>query len=166
MLDLERGPSGASQVAAHDAPIKAVRWVDAYGGLLVTGSWDKTVKVSRLCQTYRCTTHESASTGTCARPRRSRACSCRNDVIAWTSGSPSWSSAARSGTSWSSTLPNLRLCTRYAARPRGVPFGLMLCADDRIATEVADTHRRVLHDRGRLRARQRGGPRRDALRRG
>jgi hypothetical protein len=39
-------------------------------------------------------------------------------------------------------------------------------ADDRIATEVADTHRRVLHDRGRLRARQRRGPRRDALRRG
>lgn len=37
----------ATQVAQHDAPIKVVGWVDAPGtGILATGSWDKTVKVS------------------------------------------------------------------------------------------------------------------------
>lgn len=35
-----------SQVAAHDAPIKNLRWIDQNGGILATGSWDKTVKVS------------------------------------------------------------------------------------------------------------------------
>jgi len=35
----------ATQVAAHDAPIRCCRWIDApSGGYLVTGSWDKTVK--------------------------------------------------------------------------------------------------------------------------
>ena len=36
----------AQQVARHDAPIKCVRWVETpQGGLLATGSWDKTIKV-------------------------------------------------------------------------------------------------------------------------
>ncbi|GAA95553.1 uncharacterized protein L969DRAFT_101656 [Mixia osmundae IAM 14324] len=34
----------SSQVAAHDAPIRAVKWIDASNGLLCTGSWDKTIK--------------------------------------------------------------------------------------------------------------------------
>ncbi|KAF7316996.1 Poly(A)+ RNA export protein [Mycena chlorophos] len=34
----------ATQVAQHDAPIKVVKWVDAQGGILATGSWDKTIK--------------------------------------------------------------------------------------------------------------------------
>ena len=37
----------AQQVAAHDAPIKCIRFVDVPGQaspVLVTGSWDKTVK--------------------------------------------------------------------------------------------------------------------------
>ncbi|KAG8905911.1 hypothetical protein FRB99_007991 [Tulasnella sp. 403] len=42
MLDVQSGQS--SQVAAHDEPIKAVKWVDAQGGILATGSWDKTLK--------------------------------------------------------------------------------------------------------------------------
>ena len=34
-----------SQVAVHDEPIKQVKWIDAPGGgLLATGSWDKTIK--------------------------------------------------------------------------------------------------------------------------
>lgn len=36
------------QVAAHDAPIKNLRWIDQNGGILATGSWDKTVKVSAM----------------------------------------------------------------------------------------------------------------------
>lgn len=44
MLDVQSGQS--SQVAAHDAPVKCVRWVDAQGGILATGSWDKTLKAS------------------------------------------------------------------------------------------------------------------------
>lgn len=46
LLDLHTGQ--VSQVAAHDAPIRAVRWIDDVGGMnnmLVTGSWDKTAKV-------------------------------------------------------------------------------------------------------------------------
>ena len=37
----------ATQVAQHDAPIRVVRWIEApQGGVLATGSWDKTIKVS------------------------------------------------------------------------------------------------------------------------
>jgi len=36
----------ASQVAQHDAPVKVVKWIETpQGGILATGSWDKTVKV-------------------------------------------------------------------------------------------------------------------------
>lgn len=42
MFDVSTGQ--ATQVAQHDAPIKAVRWVDAQNGILATGSWDKTLK--------------------------------------------------------------------------------------------------------------------------
>ncbi|KAF7317059.1 Poly(A)+ RNA export protein [Mycena chlorophos] len=42
MFDTATGQ--ATQVAQHDAPIKAVRWVDTQGGILATGSWDKTIK--------------------------------------------------------------------------------------------------------------------------
>lgn len=44
MFDVQSGQS--SQIAAHDAPIKSVKWIDAQGGILATGSWDKTIKVS------------------------------------------------------------------------------------------------------------------------
>ena len=43
MFDVNSGQ--ATQVAQHDAPIKAVGWVDAQSGILATGSWDKTIKV-------------------------------------------------------------------------------------------------------------------------
>ncbi|TFK75097.1 WD40 repeat-like protein [Pluteus cervinus] len=42
MFDVTTGQS--QQVAQHDAPVKVVRWIDAQSGILVTGSWDKTVK--------------------------------------------------------------------------------------------------------------------------
>ncbi|KAG9086908.1 hypothetical protein FRC06_002819 [Ceratobasidium sp. 370] len=42
MYDLQTGQS--TQVAAHDDAIKSIRWVDAQGGILATGSWDKTIK--------------------------------------------------------------------------------------------------------------------------
>ncbi|KAF8583583.1 WD40 repeat-like protein [Ramaria rubella] len=48
MFDVQSGQS--NQVAAHEAAIKCVRWIDAQGGLLVTGSWDKTVKYWDLRQ--------------------------------------------------------------------------------------------------------------------
>lgn len=45
MLDLAGNSSTPQQVAGHDAPVKAVRWIDSpQGGFLVTGSWDKTIK--------------------------------------------------------------------------------------------------------------------------
>lgn len=42
MYDVATGQQ--QQVAAHDAPIKNLRWIDQNGGILATGSWDKTVK--------------------------------------------------------------------------------------------------------------------------
>ncbi|EPQ54183.1 WD40 repeat-like protein [Gloeophyllum trabeum ATCC 11539] len=43
VFDIQTGQS--SQVAAHDAPVKAVRWVETpQGSILITGSWDKTIK--------------------------------------------------------------------------------------------------------------------------
>lgn len=39
----------AAQVARHDGAIKCCRWVDApSGGYLVTGSWDKSIKVGHI----------------------------------------------------------------------------------------------------------------------
>ncbi|KAL9938781.1 hypothetical protein V8E36_002500 [Tilletia maclaganii] len=42
MFDVQTQQS--SQIAQHDQPIRNVRWVDINGGILATGSWDKTVK--------------------------------------------------------------------------------------------------------------------------
>lgn len=47
MFDITNGQS--TQVAQHDAPVKVVKWIETpQGGILATGSWDKTVKVSIL----------------------------------------------------------------------------------------------------------------------
>lgn len=44
MYDLLSGAS--TQVGHHDGPIKCVRWFEmAQGGILATGSWDKTLRV-------------------------------------------------------------------------------------------------------------------------
>ena len=44
VFDVSTGQS--TQVGVHDAPIKCARWIEApTGGILATGSWDKTVKV-------------------------------------------------------------------------------------------------------------------------
>ncbi|CUA77045.1 Poly(A)+ RNA export protein [Schizosaccharomyces pombe 972h-] [Rhizoctonia solani] len=48
MFDLQTGQT--TQVAAHDDAVKCVRWVDAQGGILATGSWDKTIKYWDLRQ--------------------------------------------------------------------------------------------------------------------
>lgn len=42
VLDVSTGQS--FQVAQHDAPVKSVKWIEAHGGLLATGSWDKTLR--------------------------------------------------------------------------------------------------------------------------
>ncbi|KAM6504350.1 WD40-repeat-containing domain protein [Amanita muscaria] len=43
MLDITTGQP--TQVAQHDAPVKVLKWIDApQAGILVTGSWDKTLK--------------------------------------------------------------------------------------------------------------------------
>jgi mRNA export factor len=47
LLDLNTGQT--MQVAAHDGPIKCARWIDNIGGMnnvVVTGSWDKTLRVN------------------------------------------------------------------------------------------------------------------------
>lgn len=36
------------QIAAHDEAIRCVRYSDMHGGMVITGSWDKTVKVRFL----------------------------------------------------------------------------------------------------------------------
>ncbi|KAI9829757.1 MAG: RNA export factor gle2 [Sarea resinae] len=53
MLDLGSGNTTAQQVAAHDQPIRCARFIDVPGTaapMLVTGSWDKTVKYWDLRQ--------------------------------------------------------------------------------------------------------------------
>lgn len=53
MIDLAAGQTTAQQVAAHDQPIRCARFVDVPGQatpVLVTGSWDKTVKYWDLRQ--------------------------------------------------------------------------------------------------------------------
>lgn len=54
MLDLSSNPNNAVQVAAHDAPIRSCCMIPNPGNsaqpLLVTGSWDKTVKYWDLRQ--------------------------------------------------------------------------------------------------------------------
>lgn len=43
MFDVSTGQS--SQIAAHDEPIRCIRWLEVNGqGLVATGSWDKTIK--------------------------------------------------------------------------------------------------------------------------
>ncbi|KAI9179718.1 hypothetical protein H9P43_005048 [Blastocladiella emersonii ATCC 22665] len=42
LFDMATGQ--ATQVAAHDAPIRFVRWFEESSQILITGSWDKTVK--------------------------------------------------------------------------------------------------------------------------
>lgn len=47
LLDLQSGGGRAQQVAAHDLPIRVVRFVEvpnAQQPMIVTGSWDKTIK--------------------------------------------------------------------------------------------------------------------------
>lgn len=46
MFDVQTGTS--SQVAQHQAPVRAIRWIDMQNGLLATGSWDKTLKVRNI----------------------------------------------------------------------------------------------------------------------
>jgi len=47
MYDL--GSGQAQQVAAHDAPIKCVKYVEVGGnGILITAGWDKKMKVGRM----------------------------------------------------------------------------------------------------------------------
>ncbi|BGP36592.1 RNA export factor gle2 [Rhodotorula kratochvilovae] len=40
----------STQIGVHDAPVKCVRWVDAAGGLVCSGSWDKTLRYWDLRQ--------------------------------------------------------------------------------------------------------------------
>lgn len=45
MIDLKSGSNQATQVAVHDQPIRCVEMIEAGGNqMLITGSWDKTVK--------------------------------------------------------------------------------------------------------------------------
>lgn len=51
LLDLGSGATTATQVAAHDRPIRCCRFVEVSGTqILATGSWDKTVKYWDLRQ--------------------------------------------------------------------------------------------------------------------
>lgn len=51
MFDTQNPNAGGQQVAAHDAPIRCVQMFQANGqNMLVTGSWDKTIKYWDLRQ--------------------------------------------------------------------------------------------------------------------
>jgi mRNA export factor len=45
LYDIQTGQM--QQVAQHDGPVKVVKWLETpQGGILATGSWDKTIKVA------------------------------------------------------------------------------------------------------------------------
>lgn len=47
MYDVQTGQT--TQIAKHDAPIRVIKYVDTPGGgIVVTGSWDKTIKVREI----------------------------------------------------------------------------------------------------------------------
>jgi mRNA export factor len=51
MMDLQANTTTATQVAAHDQPIRCVKMFQSNGNdMLVTGSWDKTIKYWDLRQ--------------------------------------------------------------------------------------------------------------------
>jgi mRNA export factor len=53
VIDLGAGQNTATQVAVHDQPIRCVRYFEAVGSnqpMIVTGSWDKTIKYWDLRQ--------------------------------------------------------------------------------------------------------------------
>jgi WD40 repeat protein len=61
MFDVQTGQ--ATQVASHDDAIKCVRWVDAQGGILATGSWDKTIRVFDSSYAYVAHTNQAIVLG-------------------------------------------------------------------------------------------------------
>lgn len=62
MYDLSTGQS--QQVAAHDAPIKCIEYVEVNGnGILITAGWDKKMKVS-MAYREKHTARSHGSTGT------------------------------------------------------------------------------------------------------
>lgn len=82
MFDITTGQS--QQVAQHEAPIRVVKWIESpQGGILVTGSWDKTLKACRLACLLGCLLSltpplVSISTGTSERQPPSPLCNCLN----------------------------------------------------------------------------------------
>ena len=55
MFDVTTGQ--AQPVAQHDGPVKCVKWIDApTGGILASGSWDKTLK-ARLTRCFDSSTY-------------------------------------------------------------------------------------------------------------
>ena len=130
MFDVTTGQS--SQVAQHDAPIKTVRWIDTpQGGILATGSWDKTLKV-RVCLWWWSYLHFRfnllinlntdrwmllfrglSSIGICERQTLSRRFNCPRGVILWMSCTRLWLLELPRGIFRFSTLPILRLRSRW-----------------------------------------------------
>lgn len=94
MFDITNGQS--QQVAQHDAPVKVVKWIETpQGGILATGSWDKTVKVSIcnplntcICLITPVITHHS--TGICDRQLPLPPSNSLSAATAWTCNIRSW----------------------------------------------------------------------------
>ena len=129
-FDVTTGQS--SQLTQHDTPIKTVRWIDTpQGGILATGSWDKTLKV-RVCLRWWSYLHFRfnllinlntdrwmllfrglSSIGICERQTLSRRFSCLRGVIRWMLCIRLWLLELPRGISRFSTLPILRLRSRW-----------------------------------------------------
>lgn len=159
MVDLQANPNQAQQVAQHDAPIKVVKWIESpQGGILVTGSWDKTVKVCRTGpRTYERTLLKRRvqhSIGTSGRRTRLRRSSCRSAVTRSTSCIRSWSSDVRSGTCRSSTSLTLAPSLKYdhSLLLYNLPSlcSPALSAEHAIPAEVANSSCFLLHPSERV----------------
>lgn len=165
MFDVGTGQS--TQVAQHDAPIKCVKWIDTpQGGILATGSWDKTLKVRRPCLSHPCSpfpTHRLSarvcSIGTCGSRHPRRWYSSRSAATHLTSCTRSWSSARPSDTCRSliSRLPGRHTRCVYLTVCMFVCMLTAATTDNCVAAEMADARGVVLPRGERIRDWQRRG---------
>lgn len=115
LFDIQSGQS--SQVAQHDNAIKVVKWIETpQGGILATGSWDKTLKVRPLHLFVSLRIHYkpntdrwmvACSTGTYEPQTQSPSFNFQSDVTPWTCSIPCWSWAPQSAILPLSTLPKI-----------------------------------------------------------
>lgn len=146
LFDVATGQS--QQVAQHDQPIKVVKWVDTpQGGILATGSWDKTIKVRFATVNQTCNDcfsrlqywdmRASAPVATVQLPERCYSMDVQYPLMVV-------GTAERHVQIFNLTNPNTAFKVRVCVQ---TPFRILTSPvlDIGITTEMANSHGRVFH---------------------